>query len=467
MQHGNPMGFKYNMKMAQHFYNKATLLYISIVLVAFTACKKDDSTAFDKSPDERINETLANYQALLSGAENGWRAVVYPAAGGAYSFYFKFNDANRVVMYSDFDSASAATARESSYRLKALQQPSLIFDTYSYLHLLADPNENTTNVQSDVNGFRGGTLGQGLQSDFEYAIDTATADSVTLTGRQHGTRAFLVKATPQEAAAYGNGQLATALLRLQNIDRILFYFKRLTLGGKTYDVSINDNLKTIAFTWVNAGQINTFNTTYYYTIDGIRFSTPFNDGSQTITGFTGINWNAGTGTFSVTANSNTGTIAGVNSPIAVDKQAPVRWWNYAVSNGNTYWISIDGFHVNGVDDAYGISSLQNDSWKYLYLIYWPRINSGIDFMGPLFLNAAEDSADLFYGTIPRSPTITADGRALFREDQLFGTYPESGPAALTRTQLYNAGGYYFVQTSPISYDMVSAADSRIWITWQQ
>jgi len=36
-----------------------------------------------------------------------------------YSFYFKFNNANRVVMLSDFDSLSAVTPKESSYRLKA------------------------------------------------------------------------------------------------------------------------------------------------------------------------------------------------------------------------------------------------------------------------------------------------------------------------------------------------------------
>src|SRR5215217_5513761 len=160
--------------MTRHLIMKYTFIYSIFLLAAFSSCKKDDSNAFEKSPDERVNETLANFQTLLSGAQYGWRAVVYPTAGGAYSFYFKFNDANRVVMYSDFDSASAVTPRESSYRLKALQQPSLIFDTYSYLHLLSDPNENTITVQSDINGYRGGALGQGLQSDFEYAIDTAT-----------------------------------------------------------------------------------------------------------------------------------------------------------------------------------------------------------------------------------------------------------------------------------------------------
>ncbi|MBD0288281.1 MAG: DUF4302 domain-containing protein [Flavisolibacter sp.] len=436
------------------------------MLAAFASCKKEDKTAFDQSPDERINATLSKYQTLLSAAPYGWKGVVQPTGGGAYSFYFKFNDANRVVMYSDFDATTAVTPGESSYRLKALQQPSLIFDTYSYLHLLSDPNEATDNIESNVNGLRGGTLGQGLLSDFEFAIDTATADSIKLTGRQHGTRAFLVKATQQEATAYNNRQLATALLQLQNLNKILYYFKRLTIGGKVYDVSINDNTKTIAFTWVDgSGRIRTFNTYYYYTVNGIQFVTPFNDGTQTITGFTGINWNATGNTFSVTVNNNAGTLAGVNNPIAVDKEAPGRWWNYAVANGNDYWISVDGFHVNGVDDAFNIKSLKNGTWSYRYLIYWPQYGTNYDALAPVFVNATGDLS-LFYGTASRSPSITADGRAIFRELTTLGTHPTSGPAALTRNQLYNASGYYFVQTSEFSYDMVSAADVRIWITWK-
>lgn len=453
--------------MIRYTYTKQLFQYLILLLIIFGSCKKDDTTAFDKSPDERINETITKYQTILSGAANGWKAVVYPAAGGAYSFYFKFNDSNRVVMVADFDSTSARTPRESSYRLKALQQPSLIFDTYSYLHLLADPNENTIDVQADVNGFRGGTLGQGLQSDFEYAIDTATADSVSLTGRQNGTRTILVKATPEEAAAYNSGKLAVPLLQFRNVNKILYYFKRLTLGGKVYDLSINDNMKTIAFTWVSNGQVSTFNTTYYYTPDGIQFTNPFNDGTQLITGFANIKWNESTNMFSVLANTNNGTIVGVNSPIAVDKQAPIRWWRYAVANGNTYWISLNGFHVNGVDNAYNIDTLKNGTWDYLYLLYWPQVNSSEDFMGPLFINPQRDSADIFYGTLPNTPTITNDGRIIFKESRMFGTYPESGGAALMRTQLYDASGYYFVQTSETSYDMVSAADSRIWITWEQ
>jgi hypothetical protein len=49
---------------------------------------------------------------------------------------------------------------------------------------------------------------------------------------------------------------------------------------------------------------------------------------------------------------------------------------------------------------------------------------------------------------------------------VYPPYPTSGPAADTRTLLYNASGYYFVQTGATTYDMVSAADGKAWINWQ-
>src|SRR5204862_5715275 len=97
-----------------------------------------------------------------------------------------------------------------------LQQPSLLFDTYSYLHVLADPNP-------DVNG---GTVGGGLFSDFEFYFDSNSADTIQLVGRLNGSKMSLVKATPAEENAYNSGQLAAGL----NINKILTYFKRLTIG---------------------------------------------------------------------------------------------------------------------------------------------------------------------------------------------------------------------------------------------
>src|SRR5215207_2998769 len=104
---------------------KKILLALVIISVAFSACKKEYDNAFDKSPDERINEALASYQSALIGAANGWKAFIKTDSGrgSTYSFYFKFSTDNRVTMYSDFDTTSAVTSQQTSYRLKAQQQP--------------------------------------------------------------------------------------------------------------------------------------------------------------------------------------------------------------------------------------------------------------------------------------------------------------------------------------------------------
>ncbi|HEV8084141.1 MAG TPA: DUF4302 domain-containing protein [Chitinophagaceae bacterium] len=429
---------------------RKVLIAVLIISAFLSSCKKEDKSAFDKSPDERLNETLAAYQTQLSGAQNGWKALIQvdSGKGATYSFYFKFNDANRVVMLSDFDSLSAVTPKESSYRLKALQQPSLVFDTYSYLHVLSDPDPR-------VNGQN---FGAGLLSDFEFYFDSSTADVIKLVGRIHGSKLILIKATQAEEDAYNNGALASGL----NINKILTYFKRLTIGSQFYDIRIDPVTRKFIFSWLDAnGNPVTFTTGYYFTAGGISFTNPLVNGSQTIPGFSNISWNQAAETINLTSGSTAATITGTVLPIKVDVSAPRRWWQDAINNGQTYWFSINGFHVNGIDDAFGITTLP----RYFYLIYWPAYDQQNDLFAPVFINAAGTGLDIQYGTGP-SATFTPDGRAIFVEISNYGTYPATGPAALSKTLLYNSSGYYFVQTSATTYDMVSAADGKAWVSWR-
>jgi hypothetical protein len=72
---------------------------------------------------------------------------------------------------------------------------------------------------------------------------------------------------------------------------------------------------------------------------------------------------------------------------------------------------------------------------------------------------------LQYGAAIGTPEFTADGRAVFSILGTYGTYPAAGPAAQSLIQLLIPQGYYFIQTSAASYDMVSALDAKTWITW--
>lgn len=151
-------------------YNR---LYIILLAFLFAACSKDKTESlFGEKPEERLEEAMKEYKATLTGSAYGWKTGVYPAAGGGYAFYFKFGANDRVTMYSDVTPDAASQGLESTYRLKAVQRPSLLFDTYSYLHLLSDPDPNVY----------GGATGQGYAIDFEYSIDAVSADTIKLTG---------------------------------------------------------------------------------------------------------------------------------------------------------------------------------------------------------------------------------------------------------------------------------------------
>ena len=435
---------------------KRIILFLVAASLIFAGCKKDDDTVFDQSPDVRLNDALTKYQSELSGAQYGWKALLFPQGGGAYFFYIKFNDANRVQMISDFDSASALTVKESSYRLKALQQPSLIFDTYSYIHLLSDPD-------ASING---GAFGQGLLSDFEfYFNDSTSADTLKLTGRMNGSRFVMTKATEAEANAFTSGQLKTYLFK-NDLGQIQQYFKRFTIGTSNYDVNVDLATKKIIFTWTDGqGNVLSYTTTFYFTLNGIALEKPFVDGSTVISEFTDFSFSSSTSTINLNASGTAASIKGVSAPIVVDKDAPRRWRQYSIDN-SLYWISLNGFHVNGVDDAYGIKTLSTDTSNFYYLIYWAQPGGqSYDIHAPVFLNRG-DSLDINYGIAQRA-NLLSDGRVTFRYvgDLLAGPFPTTGPAVLTRDQLLSPQGYYLVQTGPITYDMVSAADSRIWITW--
>jgi uncharacterized protein DUF4302 len=438
---------------------KNITLYTCIILLS-VACSKEKG-AFDKEADDRINEQLTSYQSVMTGAANGWTATLVTRLGNTYSFYFRFNDSNRVYMYCDFDTTTAGVAKESSYRLKSLQQPCLLFDTYSYIHLLADPD-------ASVNG---GYNGGGLFSDFEFSIDTLTTDSIRLTGRFNGSTAILRKATVQDRTAWESKQVRNNLVGLNNLGKILNYFKRLNYNGTEYEIQINTVFKSAIFTWKDAsGTPHAAITPYFFSGTGVHFSIPVVNGGQTITGFAITGFNTTTNTLQVRVNNTDAVIAGAIRPINPDVQAARRWWQWGAA-AQSYWISRDGFHVDGVDDAYGVKTLKTDTSVYYYLAYWPGIQpatgASFDAIVPYYYVPAINDLDFIYGTSPR-PGFQSDGRVIFsfQGDLNVGPYPVTGPAFNTKVQFFSTSGYWFVQTGENSYDMVSARDARAWITWQ-
>ena len=415
-----------------------------LIFMGLWSCKSEDDV-FEQTADERLNESIAAYQKELADAPYGWKGIIYPGAGGIYSFYFKFNDQNRVVMYSDYAAESAVTPKESSYRIKAIQTPSLIFDTYSYLHVLADPD-------GSVNG---GPYGEGLRSDFEFSFakDTLSNGSITLTGTKNQSKLILTKATQEEATAYGNGGLAKSLL-FGNISKYPTYFKRVTIGGVQYEISVNQNARTITLTWLEGTTAKSFTTDYYYSSTGVAFVTPFTNGSLTLNGFTDLTWDEAKVSLGLTAGGAKTTVVNAAKPLQVDLTAAKRWWNYAADKGS-YWVSQTGFTVEGKEDFFGITQITD----FAYMLFFPAIASSSGTTYDAF--AAYDGNDLMGPAV--APTFKTDGKVTFSVIGTYGTNELLNGKVLD--QVEEANGYYLIQTSAITYDMVSAKDGKTWITW--
>ncbi len=420
-------------------------LYFLLIIVTIASCRKYDDV-FDESPDTRINETLAAYNDALTGAPYGWKALVYPSGlpNTAFGFYFKFDTTNRVDMFSDFDSLSSVTVRQSSFRLKSLQQPCLLFDTYSYIHVLCDPDASKN----------GGYYGKGLFSDFEFAIEGIYGDTIKLTGRLNGSKAILVKATSQEAQDYYDKKRNW---EFNNISRFLTYFKQLTVSSKKYDVYVDRLYRQISFMRPDGDDVKAINVSYYFDGTGIAFSNPFNDDGLSFSALTDIKWDAAAQKMTVKAGDNAATITGVIKPLLLDMTAGQRWYNQALQTGS-YWISTKGFHVNGIDDAYGVNRIAG----FNFMFYYPNYGEGYDFAGIV-------PEEFAFGPAFK-PSFRTNGTTTFAyPGGGFGEIPDAAAATMAQitAKYQESEGFYFVQTGSTSYDMVNARDARTWISWQQ
>jgi len=246
---------------------KKILIYTLLSLTVFAGCKKDNDNLIDgQRPEERVTKSLNEYNDMLTGSTYGWKAYLYPdeGNGGGYSFYMNFNKENRVTMLADLGFESTALSRESSYRLKANQIPSLLFDTYNYMHVLADPDDSVY----------GGDSGWGRYSDFEFSFDKVAGDSVKMTGKLLKSRLLLVKATKADQEAYNAGTLLTTFTGITDFVNAYPYYYILLGDENKLQTSFNFSSKVFSITYINNGVVETLKTPFTVTLIGIHLREP-------------------------------------------------------------------------------------------------------------------------------------------------------------------------------------------------
>lgn len=435
-----------------------------VLLFVMAGCQKKDEYLLNRTPDERLTDALAQYQNILTSAQYGWKVIVYPKGlegvygiKSAFSYFMQFKDANTVTQLSDFDTTTASVPKTSGYRLKALQRPSIEFDTYGYIHLPCDPDPA---ISKSPVASEGGGYGWGSDFDFAFADNKAPAqlgDTIRLVGNFNSSPAIMVRATKAEYDAFYAQGLKNAMV----LDKILNYFKKITVGSTVFE-STPGGYRTITFKYLDgSNNLNTIvSPPYYLTPNSISFVSPFTVNGLVIKSIDNLSFNAATNTATCTINGVTSTIAGAIASIKTDLTAPQRWFAALPTNFNKAWRSDAGFHVNGVDDAYGVKTIPN---FYQYWYWYNAISSTVDYFGPMVISGGSLANATYYSRVKSGPTFTVDGRAIFALSANTGTFPAS--VTNTTNLFYNTTGFYFVQIDNVTYDMVSATDAKSWIRW--
>lgn len=420
---------------------KKYLLYFLLISIAFTACKKDKTAAELGNPDERLNAVLTGYQTQLASAQFGWKGYLLTDSKVTATFLFSFTDKNRVTMSADY----APAAKESSYRLKALQRPTLLFDTYSTLHLIADPNPNVI----------GGDVGDGYNSDFEFAFLSASTDTVKLEGTFNKSKLILVrsKSAADNTTAFSAVDDMTALL-----SKLRTYFKRTTIGGIEGEVKLDPANRVFGFNYLDGTTLKTVSSNYFVSGTSIILYDPLVIGKTSLTTINGVSYDASTGFINASASGGTALqIKEAITPLSYDQTVAARFLANPIHS--TYSENYNGFTVDGVADAYKVKTIPN----FGSIDYYHKITGQAYGAVRFWLGTAYGA----YGPAI-TPTVSADGKISYTLAGSYGNAPGAIAPIINNVtnNFIKAGGFYVIQTGTKVYDLVAVADARSWITFQ-
>jgi hypothetical protein len=272
------------MKRFSHY-----IAFIILTLLTY-GCTKEYEGVFQDSADERVRREMEAFKTQLLTAENGWKGYIYTGTGPGFLFFMEFRDDGYVTMISDFNESSGTTVQTTTYTMKGLQQPTLSFDTYAYIHLLADPS-------GSVNG---GVNGQGLVSDFEFYLQGTSTDSLRLMGIKNGVPMVLVKATASEREKFTAGEVGETIAETDA------YFKGnpfpwVQIGNREVAVELDSASKLFSFLYLDqSDNVIVLSSQFTYTPDGLYLRTPLVLGNSVIQE---VHWDNNLNNFYILVNS--------------------------------------------------------------------------------------------------------------------------------------------------------------------
>lgn len=416
---------------------KKIKLFLTIICFypLFHSCEKFVDMP-ESSVNERINEKMDLYQNYLSSAKFGWKAYLLTKSGLQKNFTFKFDDKNRVITTLEDDKT---LSDESSYRLKYLQRPSLLFDTYSLLHKLADPDGGVYN----------GETGEGMSSDFEFAFMNATADRIELKGLYNESKLILIK-------AISDSDLMNTFDDTDNMINVLSklktYFKRTNIDGKEYEVDLNYGDRKFGLIQYVDGFPQTIESSFYIVNDEVKFYDPIVLNNDTIKNMNTITYN-NSGFLSAKFGKINLEIKEAIEPLFYDKTAVNRFWAAGRQLSFGYWTK-EGVQDYLNEKSIGINTGLNQ--QVIILGY----GTAYDLLG------YARNWSLSYGRAISKTIDNSTGLIRYSFYGTLGSMSHVASSTITRQAADNytdVKGLYVIEKGASSYDLVTATDAKKWI----
>jgi len=391
---------------------------------------------------------LTTYQKLMDKQVYGFEFTWNSKQGGFYAGYLDIKD----VRTADFLIDVFPQIRNLGYQF-AIQdkKPCLTIHTGGFPAEMKD-------------------FFSGLDSSF--SILSVKGDTLVMRGNRYGDEFLLVPNSLSQQQAYLQGGVQKTIATIQTLNRLPKYFKRIVYNGAAYDLQVNPALRKLYINYGLVDRFKFFESSYAYTATGIRLANRF---SEDINSFAGIEiqLEAGSNKLLAKINGSSMPISNEGAPSAYDYGAakdfithPFHQLSLNLGNNTSltqpFSASFGGFTVGGVQDAYGVS--QMDQYGYVMLL-------------PRWLNEAYGTLRVF------SPTtgIGSYGPAFYTQYspnggllgfQYIGEFGET-PAMnkphwdLTTAAFLDLQGFYVIRSGAASYDLVSVNQlEQKWIRFE-
>ena len=419
------------------------ILYMMVLFIGFSACKKDRVVSYEieKSfPDPAVR--FEDFKKAMATGTDGFQMIIETTAGPIYAGYIKLDGSNNAKFVSDNNVTNATTPKDTKYTLAISQTNSVLsFSKTGNFSLFA----------------------AGIAADTSYTYKMSVGDTLKLSGNATGTKLKLVKVTKAVGDDYLAGKMGTVFTSIDNLNKFKKYFKRLTTGGKSYDIMFDIPTKSLIFMYSNGTDWATFKSKIYYTNSGVVLTTPFVDGANKISSIENLAVDVASSTATLTSGGAAATLTNEISPVAVNKTAAATFISKPPQG--TYAESFTGFTINGVADGLGTTSLSGFS----SLDFVAKVTIGTTSYSSLRLYLATG----YYGYLPAfTCTTPADGKLFCKLAGYAGTSTNAtitaGVVSYT-TVITQAEGFYVIPTTAITgantYDLVNARDATAWISF--